>query len=85
MIFMRGHFARCKRGASQREWSVPLRCGDEHSFGAEHFVEGDTGISKWYLTGTNRREEDGEVRGCDFYTFRQGQVIRKDSYWEIVE
>lgn len=26
-----------------------------------------------------------EVRGCDFYTFRDGQVIRKDSYWKIVE
>ncbi len=26
-----------------------------------------------------------EVRGCDFYTFRNGEVIRKDSYWKIVE
>jgi len=26
-----------------------------------------------------------EVRGCDFYTFRDGKVIRKDSYWKIVE
>ena len=26
-----------------------------------------------------------EVQGCDFYTFRNGKVIRKDSYWKIVE
>ena len=25
-----------------------------------------------------------EVRGCDFYTFRNGLVVRKDSYWKIV-
>jgi hypothetical protein len=25
------------------------------------------------------------VRGCDFYTFRDGKVLRKDSYWKIVE
>ena len=26
-----------------------------------------------------------EVRGCDFYTFRDGKVICKDSHWKIVE
>jgi ketosteroid isomerase-like protein len=26
-----------------------------------------------------------EVHGCDLYTFRNGKVIRKDSYWKIVE
>jgi hypothetical protein len=26
-----------------------------------------------------------KVHGCDFYTFRDGKVIRKDSYWKIVE
>jgi hypothetical protein len=25
------------------------------------------------------------VRGCDHYEFRDGKVIRKDSYWKIVE
>ena len=44
-----------------------------------------TGISKWTLTGTGRDGTRTEVRGCDFYTFRDGQVIRKDSYWKIVE
>ncbi|HEY5857105.1 MAG TPA: hypothetical protein VIW24_24475 [Aldersonia sp.] len=25
------------------------------------------------------------VRGCDFYTFRDGKIVKKDSYWKIVE
>ena len=24
------------------------------------------------------------VRGCDFYTFRDGLVVQKDAYWKIV-
>lgn len=54
---------------------------------AEHFVDeaSGTGISKWTLTGTPPNGTRVEVRGCDFYTFRDGRVIRKDSYWKIVE
>ena len=53
----------------------------------EHFVDADrqTGISKWTLTGTTRDGRRLEVRGCDFYTLRDGQVTRKDSYWKIVD
>lgn len=54
---------------------------------AEHFVDeaSGTGISKWTLTGTPPNGARIEVQGCDFYTFRDGQVIRKDSYWKIVQ
>ena len=54
---------------------------------AEHFVDraANTGMSKWTLTGTSRDGKSTEVQGCDFYTFRDGKVIRKDSYWKIVE
>jgi hypothetical protein len=60
------------------------RCAYGH---AEHFVDeaADTGISKWFLTGTDLDGNKVEVRGCDFYTFRLGKVIRKGSYWKIVE
>jgi len=53
----------------------------------EHFVDeaANAGMSKWTLTGTTRDGKKVEVRGCDFYTFRDGQVTRKDSYWKIVE
>jgi ketosteroid isomerase-like protein len=60
---------------------------DVHCGKAEHFVDSEslTGISKWCLTGTGRDGDKVEVRGCDFYTFRVGKVIRKDSYWKIIE
>jgi steroid delta-isomerase-like uncharacterized protein len=60
---------------------------DVHYGDAKHFVDqgADTGMTKWSLTGTTPAGEKKEVRGCDFYTFRDGKVIRKDSYWKIVE
>jgi len=57
---------------------------DVHYGDATHFVDADTGMSKWTLTGTTAKGDQVEVRGCDFYTFRDGLVVRKDSYWKIV-
>jgi hypothetical protein len=42
-------------------------------------------MSKWTLTGTTREGKAIEVQGCDFYTFHDGKVTCKDSYWKIVE
>ena len=60
---------------------------DVHYGNGEHFADAaaETGMSKWTLTGTTREGVKKEVQGCDFYTFRDGKVIRKDSYWKIVE
>jgi ketosteroid isomerase-like protein len=58
---------------------------DVHYSDLEHFVSGDCGMSKWLLTGTKLNGEKVVVRGCDFYTFQNGLVVRKDSYWKIVE
>ena len=60
---------------------------DVHYGKDQHFVDAaaDTGISKWTLTGTTPKGTRKEVHGCDFYTFRDGKVTRKDSYWKIVE
>ena len=60
---------------------------DVHYGEGEHFADpsADTGMSKWTLTGTARDGTRTEVRGCDFYTFRDGKVVRKDAYWKIVE
>ncbi|MBR1152480.1 nuclear transport factor 2 family protein [Bradyrhizobium sp. JYMT SZCCT0428] len=60
---------------------------DVHYGNPAHFVDAvaDTGISKWTLTGTTREGARKELQGCDFYTFREGKVIRKDSYWKIVD
>ena len=69
-----------RRGILTRFETTP----DVHYEDLEHFVCDDTGMSKWLLTGTTRSGEKVKVRGCDFYSFRKGKVIRKDSYWKIV-
>jgi ketosteroid isomerase-like protein len=48
-----------------------------------HFVDGDRGASEWTLSGTTTAGERIEVRGCDLWTFRDGQIIKKDSFWKI--
>jgi ketosteroid isomerase-like protein len=69
-----------RRGLMTRFETTP----DVHYDQIEHLAAGNTGISKWLLTGTTPTGESIRVHGCDFYTFRSGKVIRKDSYWKIV-
>ena len=57
-----------------------VRYGEDH-----HWVCGDRGVSEWLLTGTTTSGQSLRVRRCDLWTFREGKVIRKDSYWKIVE
>jgi ketosteroid isomerase-like protein len=49
----------------------------------EHFVDGDRGASEWTLSGTMTAGERIEVRGCDLWTFRDGKIMKKDSYWKF--
>lgn len=58
---------------------------DVHYGDDRHFIDGDMGISQWTLTGTPLSGPPIKVRGCDFYSFRDGKVIKKDSFWKIVE
>jgi ketosteroid isomerase-like protein len=51
----------------------------------DHFVAGDRGASEWTLSGTTVDGQRIEVRGCDLWTFRDGKVVKKDSYWKIRE
>ena len=48
-----------------------------------HFVDGDRGASEWTLSGTTTDGERIEIRGCDLWTLRDGQVVKKDSFWKI--
>ena len=57
---------------------------DVHYGDAVHWVSGDRAC-QWTLTGTTVDGERIAVRGCDLWTFRDGRVVRKDSYWKIVE
>ena len=58
---------------------------DVHYGDDRHWVSGDLGVSEWLLTGTTPEGRRLRVRGCDHWEFRDGKVIRKDSYWKIVE
>src|SRR5690348_16886694 len=58
---------------------------DVHYGEDRHWVCGDRGVSEWLLTGTTTSGQHLRVRGCDLWTFSEGKVIRKDSYWKIVE
>jgi ketosteroid isomerase-like protein len=70
-----------REGLAARFAGLPdLNYGDDH-----HFVVGDRGASEWTLTGTTTEGERLEVRGCDLWTFRDGKITRKDSFWKIRE
>lgn len=58
---------------------------DVHYGDDRHRVAGDMGVSEWTLTGTTTSGVCLKVRGCDLWEFRDGKVVRKDSYWKIVE
>jgi ketosteroid isomerase-like protein len=58
---------------------------DVHYGNDRHLAQGDRGISEWTLTGTTRSGERIEVRGTDHLEFRGEKIVRKDSYWKIVE
>lgn len=58
---------------------------DVHYGDLRHFATEDMGVSEWLVTGTLRSGKTVSARGCDHYEFREGKVVRKDSYWKIVE
>jgi ketosteroid isomerase-like protein len=58
---------------------------DVHYGEDRHWVSGDLGVSEWLLTGTTPEGQKVRVRGCDHWEFRDGKIVRKDSYWKIVD
>lgn len=73
--------AQVREGLASRFKGIP----DVHYSEDRHWVSGDLGVSEWTLTGTTTAGVSLKVRGCDHWEFRDGKVIRKDSYWKIVE
>jgi len=53
---------------------------DAHWGNAQHFVQGDRGVSEWIFTGTRADGSRVEVQGCDVFTFRNGKIAVKNSY-----
>ena len=73
--------AAVREGLATRFKGLP----DVHYSDDRHWVSGNMGVSEWLLTGTASDGRRVWVRGCDHWEFRDGKVIRKDSYWKIVE
>lgn len=53
---------------------------DAHWGNAQHFVQGDRGVSEWTFTGTRTDGTRVEVNGCDLFTARDGKLSVKNSY-----
>lgn len=70
-----------REGLATRFEGIP----DVHYGEDNHWVAGDLGVSTWLLTGTTRAGEPIRVRGVDLLEFRDGKIVRKDSYWKIIE
>jgi hypothetical protein len=74
--------AQVREGLASRFTGIP----DVHYGQARHRVCGDDfGVTEWTLTGTTTTGVPVNVRGCDHYTFHDGKVVYKDSWWKIVE
>jgi steroid delta-isomerase-like uncharacterized protein len=72
-----------RAGLAKRFAGIP----DVHYGNDDHFLSADgrRGVSEWTLTGTTTDGDLLEVRGCDVWTFEDGRITRKDSYWKRVE
>jgi ketosteroid isomerase-like protein len=73
--------AAVRQGLASRFQGLP----DVHYGDDRHWVCGNKVVSEWLLTGTTTEGMAIRVRGCDHYELRDGKVMRKDSYWKIVE
>ena len=70
-----------RAGLAKRFEGIP----DVHYGEDKHWACGDFGVSEWTLTGTTKAGQSIEVRGVDLLEFSLGKIIRKDSFWKILE
>jgi ketosteroid isomerase-like protein len=70
-----------RAGLSKRFEGIPdVHYGDDQHWSCDNF-----GVSEWTLTGTSVSGQHIEVRGVDLLEFEEGKIIRKDSFWKILE
>jgi ketosteroid isomerase-like protein len=70
-----------REGLATRFAGIP----DVHYGDDDHWVAGDRAVSTWLVTGTTTTGDQVRVRGVDLLEFRDGKIVKKDSYWKIVE
>ncbi len=53
----------------------------------QHFIaaDGARAASEWRVLGTPADGPAVDWLGCDLWTFRDGLVVRKDTYWKYIE
>ena len=70
-------------GLAKRFTGIP----DVHYGDDIHWVsaDGKKGVSEWTLSGTTTSGVKLKVRGCDLWEFKNGKIIKKNSFWKIVE
>ena len=68
-------------GLASRFAGIP----DVHYGNDRHWIAGGRGCSEWLLTGTTTEGHRIEVQGCDLFEFVDDKIVRKDSYWKMVE
>ncbi len=73
--------AEVRAGLAKRFQGIPyVHYGEDR-----HWACGDFGVSEWTLTGTAKSGLKIEVRGVDLLEFSEGKIVRKDSFWKILE
>jgi len=52
-----------------------------------HFISpgGSKACSEWTVRGTPEEGDPIDWLGCDVWTFRDGLVIKKDTYWKYID
>ena len=51
-----------------------------------HWIVDDSkALSEWNVQGTLPEGKSFDYLGCDLWAFREGKVIKKDTYWKTIE
>ena len=50
-----------------------------------HWVVGNKAFSEWIVRGTTTEGERLDYLGCDLWEFARGKLVKKDTYWKLVE
>lgn len=53
----------------------------------QHFISADgaRACSEWTVRGTPKQGSPMDWLGCDIWSFRDGLVIKKDTYWKYID
>ena len=53
----------------------------------QHFIDADgkRACSEWTVKGTPKEGAPLDCLGCDLWTFRDGRITKKDTYWKFVD